>query len=110
MAAALLAGAEGVESADIVAGAERVEHAVLQHPDADALFIEFRRTVVRRRTAYELRKAEARAHVLEGQTVALANIDEVKSLGFSETFIRMWEYYLCYCEGGFAERYIGAGL
>jgi cyclopropane-fatty-acyl-phospholipid synthase len=36
-----------------------------------------------------------------------ANIDEVRTRGFSETFIRMWEYYLCYCEGGFAERYIG---
>lgn len=34
-------------------------------------------------------------------------IDEVHKMGFSETFIRMWEYYLCYCEGGFAERYIG---
>jgi cyclopropane-fatty-acyl-phospholipid synthase len=35
------------------------------------------------------------------------NIDAVRDLGFSEAFIRMWEYYLCYCEGGFAERYIG---
>jgi cyclopropane-fatty-acyl-phospholipid synthase len=35
------------------------------------------------------------------------NIDKVRALGFSETFIQMWEYYLCYCEGGFAERYIG---
>ena len=36
-----------------------------------------------------------------------ANIAKVRALGFSETFVRMWEYYLCYCEGGFAERYIG---
>jgi len=36
-----------------------------------------------------------------------ANIDKVRALGFSDTFIRMWEYYLCYCEGGFSERYIG---
>ena len=36
-----------------------------------------------------------------------ADIDRVRALGYSETFIRMWEYYLCYCEGGFAERYIG---
>ena len=35
------------------------------------------------------------------------NIGKVRALGFSDTFIRMWEYYLCYCEGGFAERYIG---
>ncbi len=36
-----------------------------------------------------------------------ANIDQVRDLGYSETFIRMWEYYLCYCEGGFTERYLG---
>jgi cyclopropane-fatty-acyl-phospholipid synthase len=36
-----------------------------------------------------------------------ANIDDVRNMGYPETFIRMWEYYLCYCEGGFAERYIG---
>jgi len=36
-------------------------------------------------------------------------LDEVKSLGFSDTFIRMWEYYLSYCEGGFSERVIGTG-
>ncbi|MBW2514498.1 MAG: class I SAM-dependent methyltransferase [Deltaproteobacteria bacterium] len=36
-----------------------------------------------------------------------ANIQKVRALKFPETFIRMWEYYLCYCEGGFAERYIG---
>ena len=39
---------------------------VLNILDACELFIDFRRDVVRRRTAYELRKAEARAHVLEG--------------------------------------------
>jgi cyclopropane-fatty-acyl-phospholipid synthase len=35
------------------------------------------------------------------------NIEQVKALGFPDTFIRMWEFYLCYCEGGFAERYLG---
>ena len=35
------------------------------------------------------------------------NIDDVKALGYSEAFIRMWEYYFSYCEAGFAERYIG---
>ena len=35
------------------------------------------------------------------------NLEKVRELGYSDTFIRMWEYYLCYCEGGFAERYIG---
>jgi cyclopropane-fatty-acyl-phospholipid synthase len=37
----------------------------------------------------------------------LANIDAVRDMGFKEDFIRMWEYYLCYCAAGFAERYIG---
>jgi cyclopropane-fatty-acyl-phospholipid synthase len=37
----------------------------------------------------------------------LRNIEQVRALNFPETFIRMWEYYLCYCEGGFSERYIG---
>lgn len=36
-----------------------------------------------------------------------ARIDEVSALGYPEEFIRMWEYYLCYCEGGFLERAIG---
>ena len=36
-----------------------------------------------------------------------SNIEKVRAMSFPETFIRMWEYYLCYCEGGFAERYIG---
>jgi cyclopropane-fatty-acyl-phospholipid synthase len=35
------------------------------------------------------------------------NIDDVKALGYSEAFIRMWDYYFSYCEAGFAERYIG---
>jgi len=35
------------------------------------------------------------------------NVDEVRALGYPESFIRMWEYYLCYCEAGFAERHIG---
>jgi cyclopropane-fatty-acyl-phospholipid synthase len=37
----------------------------------------------------------------------LGNLDQVQALGFPDTFIRMWEYYLCYCEGGFRERAIG---
>ncbi len=32
---------------------------------------------------------------------------EVRRLGYPESFIRLWHYYLCYCEAGFAERYIG---
>ena len=40
------------------------------------IFLEHRREVVTRRTAFELRKARERGHVLEGLAVALANIDE----------------------------------
>ena len=36
----------------------------------------------------------------------LANIDEVRALGLPEEFIRMWDYYFCYCVAGFTERYI----
>lgn len=35
------------------------------------------------------------------------NIDRVKKLKYPEAFIRMWDFYLSYCEAGFAERYIG---
>ena len=34
-------------------------------------------------------------------------LDEVRAQGFDERFVRMWEFYLAYCEGGFAERQIG---
>ena len=32
---------------------------------------------------------------------------EARSLGYGERFLRMWRYYLCYCEAGFARRYTG---
>jgi cyclopropane-fatty-acyl-phospholipid synthase len=35
-----------------------------------------------------------------------ATIDKVRELGYPESFIRMWEFYLCYCEGAFMERAI----
>jgi cyclopropane-fatty-acyl-phospholipid synthase len=37
----------------------------------------------------------------------LARREDVHALGYPETFVRMWEYYLCYCEGGFEERQLG---
>jgi DNA gyrase subunit A len=43
-------------------------------------FIEFRREVVRRRVEFELRKAEARAHILEGLKIALDHLDAVIAL------------------------------
>lgn len=43
-------------------------------------FLSHRREIVTRRTIFDLRKARDRVHVLEGQSVALANIDEVIAL------------------------------
>jgi DNA gyrase subunit A len=53
---------------------------VLNLLEATELFVEFRREVVRRRTAFDLRKAEARAHVLEGLVIALDHLDQVIAL------------------------------
>lgn len=36
-----------------------------------------------------------------------ANLEAVRAQGYPESFIRMWEFYLCYCEAGFAERQLG---
>jgi cyclopropane-fatty-acyl-phospholipid synthase len=36
-----------------------------------------------------------------------ANLPRMRALGLSDRFLRMWEFYLCYCEGGFEERQIG---
>src|SRR5688572_26376280 len=53
---------------------------VLNILEACELFVDFRREVVRRRTAFELRKAEARAHILEGFAIALDHLDAVIAL------------------------------
>jgi len=36
-----------------------------------------------------------------------ARLPEVHRLGYPDAFVRMWDYYLCYCEGGFLERQLG---
>lgn len=38
----------------------------------------------------------------------LSQLSRVREQGYSEEFIRTWEYYLAYCEGGFRERYTGS--
>jgi DNA gyrase subunit A len=53
---------------------------VLPLIDAIQLFIDHRVTVVRRRTAYDLRKAEERAHILEGFLKALSHLDAIIKL------------------------------
>jgi cyclopropane-fatty-acyl-phospholipid synthase len=35
------------------------------------------------------------------------NIEPIKALGYSQQFIAMWDFYLCYCEAGFLERVLG---
>jgi cyclopropane-fatty-acyl-phospholipid synthase len=35
------------------------------------------------------------------------NLDRIRGLGYSEEFLRMWEFYFSYCEGGFLERTVG---
>lgn len=37
----------------------------------------------------------------------MARLGEVRALDYDERFVRMWEFYLAYCEGGFLERSIG---
>lgn len=66
----------GINMVALVDGQPRV----LNLKDVLEAFIRHRREVVTRRTIFELRKARARAHILEGLTVALANIDEMIEL------------------------------
>lgn len=53
---------------------------ILNLKDMLGYFIEHRREVVVRRSQYELKKAEERAHILEGLKIALANLDEIINL------------------------------
>ena len=66
----------GITLLAIVAGRPRVMGLleIIEH------FVEFRREVVRRRIEFELRKAEARAHILEGLRIALDHLDAVITL------------------------------
>jgi len=36
-----------------------------------------------------------------------SNLARAREMGYPDAFIRMWEFYFCYCEGGFLERAIG---
>ncbi len=37
----------------------------------------------------------------------LSNKETIKAMGYSDDFVRLWDFYFAYCEGGFAERVIG---
>jgi len=56
------------------------EPKVLKLKEMISLFTEHRRDIVEKRTRFELEKAEARAHILEGLKIALDNIDEIIAL------------------------------
>jgi len=48
------------------------------------------------------------AHTLaRWRTAFHAQLPAVRALGFADDFIRLWDFYLAYCEGGFSERVIG---
>ncbi len=66
----------GINMVALVDGQPRL----LNLKDMLEAFLRHRREVVTRRTIFDLRKARERAHVLEGLTVALANLDEVIDL------------------------------
>lgn len=63
-------------SAQVLALVDNEPH-LLSLKRALSIFIEHRREVITRRTEYDLEKAKARAHILEGLLVALANLDDV---------------------------------
>ena len=66
----------GINNVAIVRGRPQI----LNLKDLIKEFVEFRHEVVIRRTKYELRKAEERAHILEGYIIALDNLDAVIKL------------------------------
>src|SRR5690554_5758690 len=66
----------GINNVALVDGQPRL----LNLKDILEVFVRHRREVVTRRTVYELRKARERGHILEGQAVALSNIDPVIEL------------------------------
>ena len=48
------------------------------------------------------------AHTLRDWRLAfMAQREEITELGYDDAFIRLWNFYFCYCEGGFLERTIG---
>lgn len=66
----------GINNVALVKGRPKI----LNLKDLIAEFVEFRHEVVVRRTQYELRKAEERAHILQGYIIALDNLDAVIQL------------------------------
>ena len=66
----------GVNTLALVNG----EPKVLNLKECLVHYLDHQRVIIRRRTEFELRKAEARAHILEGLRIALDHIDEIITL------------------------------
>ena len=66
----------GVNTLALVDG----EPKVLSLKECFVHYLDHQRVIIRRRTEFELRKAEARAHILEGLRIALDHIDEIITL------------------------------
>ena len=57
-------------------------------------------------TTWRTSACTTRARWPSGGERFLERREDRAALGFDERFLRMWDYYLAYCEGGFRERYI----
>jgi len=79
-------GAELASLAEILRSLARATGLALHH--AENIGVHYARTLAAWREAFTRR------------------LDEVRALGYDERFIRMWDYYLAYCEGAFLERHI----
>ena len=73
---------------------------------AAALTVEMDRSMMLRAPAGPTVMESARQYLSSG-AIAVQLGAFMRALGYSESFIRMWEFYLCYCEGGFEERALG---
>jgi cyclopropane-fatty-acyl-phospholipid synthase len=76
-------------------------------PSLNAISDAVARSTDLRMTALEDLSPHYARTLREWRSAFFTNIERVREMGFDERFIRMWEYYLCYCEGGFAERFTG---
>ena len=59
------------------------------------------------RAASRISGSPMRARSRPGASASSRSAGEVRALGFDDHFIRLWDFYLAYCEGGFRERSIG---
>ncbi len=76
-------------------------------PAASALTAAMARASDLRITHLEDLSADYERTLREWRTRFWDNIEAVRALGYPERFVRLWDYYLQYCEAGFAERHIG---